>query len=354
MIKTFDPTRDIKDQPSEIAEVITYGGSIFSGAIVGSVSEANVKRFNHWSSGSRTGSFYQDLYSTHHTASTAVKLMSVTFGYSVSSSFHGAADETNKVEKERIYKLFAKQLLGSEKERFTIDGVTRDELIFVSFARSQRKDELRKGTMSFKTINSGSSGGAGSVTIPANNVLTFTDVGSTGDYDETTRGDVADIVSGSLVAGRVYYQAGILTLVPEIISNTSSLSTNPGNTWSGSNDYASMVLSGGAGGSLDNTIDAMRFRLREMSIMNTTILHSSLFFCRALNDEFNYSSNPTFIDADGRIMPTSGSTNLMTRTYLTKVGLLGANNELLAVGSLSQPIKKAPDIERTVIVRLDY
>ena len=348
MIKTFDPARDVKEQPTEITELVTYGGSIFSGATVGAATQANIKRYNQWASASVTGSLYQGMYSTNFTASNAVPLMSIAFGYSVSSSFYGALNETNGIEKNRMYKLFAKQLLGAQGDRFTIDGQERDELIFLSMYRTQRKDEIRKSNIGILAIGSGSYDD-----FPAEEEKVYTDDGAASNYDITIRGDAADIVTGSTVVGRVWYQAGIMALVPELFSNTSSVDTNDSNFWSGSFDYEAMALSGG-GGSLENTLDAMRFRFRNLSIINTTQLNASLYFCRALNDEFNYSSNPTFLDVDGRILPTSGSTSTMTKTYLTKVGLLGANNELLAVASLSQPLKKAPDIERTVIVRLDY
>lgn len=352
MIKTFELARDIKENPSEITELNTYAGSLFSGAIVGTINDANIKKFNHWTSASATGSYYQSIYNTHVTASTAIELATITFGYSISSSFYGAANETNKTEKNRIYKLYAKQLLGNENGRFSISGTIRDELVFLSFTRSQRKDELRKETLTMKSFNSGASGGP-TPAITATQEYTWSDTGAASSYTKGLRGDYADLISGSLVAGQVYYQAGTLVLIPENFSNTSSVTTDPGNTWSGSFDYGAMALSGG-GGTLDNTIDAMRYRIRNLSLINTTILHSTLYFCRALNDEFNYSSNPTFIDSSNRIITTSGSNNLTSRTYITKVGLVGENNELLAVASISEPLKKTPENERTIIVRLDY
>ncbi len=41
-------------------------------------------------------------------------------------------------------------------------------------------------------------------------------------------------------------------------------------------------------------------------------------------------------------------------SYITTVGLYGANNELLAVAKLSEPLKKTPADEFTLRVRLDY
>ena len=41
-------------------------------------------------------------------------------------------------------------------------------------------------------------------------------------------------------------------------------------------------------------------------------------------------------------------------SYITTVGLYSADNELLAVGKLSEPLKKTPENEFTIRVRLDY
>jgi hypothetical protein len=41
-------------------------------------------------------------------------------------------------------------------------------------------------------------------------------------------------------------------------------------------------------------------------------------------------------------------------TYVTTVGLYSADNELLAVAKLSEPLKKDPTTEFTLRVRLDY
>ena len=41
-------------------------------------------------------------------------------------------------------------------------------------------------------------------------------------------------------------------------------------------------------------------------------------------------------------------------SFITTVGLYGADNELLAVGKVSEPLKKAPSNEFTLRVRLDY
>lgn len=346
MYKVFDPARDIKDGINIINEVIVINGAI----ITGSVGDANIKKYNHWVSGSKSGSYYQSIYNTNFTSSTAVELLNISYGQSISSSYFTNALATNKVEKSKMYRLHAKMLLGDEDTRFSISGTNRDELIFLHFKRSQMKDEIKKGATSIISVYSGSISSNGiQVTF---NSATFSDAGAEGRYSTSDRGDFANFTSGSQVVGQIFYNAGVLVLIPEIFSNTSSVSTNPGNFWSGTFDYGAMAISGG-GGTYDNLLDSIRDRFISLTTINQTNLQSTFYFVRAQNDEFNYSSNPTFVDSSMRIIPTSGSNNLQTRTYPTRVLLLGENQEVLATACIGRPIKKTPDSEFSAKIRLD-
>jgi hypothetical protein len=42
------------------------------------------------------------------------------------------------------------------------------------------------------------------------------------------------------------------------------------------------------------------------------------------------------------------------RTYVTSVGLYDDQNEMVAVGKLSEPLEKSPENELTLRVRLDF
>lgn len=341
-MKLFDPTRDVVNQLSVVNETIIFGGSLFSS----SAGEPNIKKTTHWTSGSASGPFYHAIFNTNYSASTAIELVDVTYGISISSSYYEVANSTQDEEKNRIYRLFAKRLLGDEDSRFNF-GSNIDELIFLAIRRSQFKDEIKKGSVSLICVYSGSTGGPDTIAI---NSGSMNDDGAATVFSETSQGDVADLKSASVVVGRVYYQAGIVALVPWLVSNTSSTATDIGNHWSGTLDYEALVTSGTYGA----IQDGVRTRIMNVSFINQTNLHATFYFCRAQNDEFNYSANPTFTDAAGRIIPTSGANNLTTRTYITKVGILGENGEVLAVASLSEPLKKTPQIEYSIKVRLDY
>ena len=93
-------------------------------------------------------------------------------------------------------------------------------------------------------------------------------------------------------------------------------------------------------------------RIDNISFNNTIELNSSIYFCRVNHNEFNYSSNPTYLTGS-KIRVKNNSTDLPV-TYITTVGLYSADNELLAVAKLSEPIRKDPNTELTLRVRLDY
>jgi hypothetical protein len=105
-------------------------------------------------------------------------------------------------------------------------------------------------------------------------------------------------------------------------------------------------------GSISSSCDAIRHRVSNISFNNTTELNSTIYFCRANNSEFNYSSNPTYLSSSQIRVKEISTDNPVS--YVTTVGLYSEDNALLAVAKLSEPIKKTPAEEYTLRVRLDY
>jgi hypothetical protein len=114
--------------------------------------------------------------------------------------------------------------------------------------------------------------------------------------------------------------------------------------------------------SMDNIIDhigATRFQsgsLTALTFQNNTNINSTLIFCRATADEFNYSSNPTYSNTEDRIrvIDEGQEDNQRSFTFPTTVGLYDANDNLLAVAKMSRPIEKNDEKDLTVRVRLDF
>ncbi len=103
---------------------------------------------------------------------------------------------------------------------------------------------------------------------------------------------------------------------------------------------------------IQSMADGFRHAIDSIDFNNTIELNSTIYFCRINHNEFNYSSNPTFTSA-GRLVVKNNVTDLPV-TYITTVGLYSPDNELLAVAKLSEPIRKDPNTELTLRVRLDY
>ena len=112
------------------------------------------------------------------------------------------------------------------------------------------------------------------------------------------------------------------------------------------------ILEAFASQSISGACDGFRNRLKSISFNNTIELNSTIYFCRANHNEFNYSSNPSYTDSS-KIVVKNNSTDLPL-SYITTVGLYSADNELLATAKLSEPLKKDPNTELTLRVRLDY
>ena len=79
---------------------------------------------------------------------------------------------------------------------------------------------------------------------------------------------------------------------------------------------------------------------------------SDYIFVRVKNNEYNYSTNPTFISGSGDLIFSSLINN--PQTYVTTVGLYNNNNELLAVAKMSRPLIKDFTKEALLRVKLDW
>ena len=98
--------------------------------------------------------------------------------------------------------------------------------------------------------------------------------------------------------------------------------------------------------------DAFRQRIFSIEFQNSIELNSTVYFCHLNHNEFNYSSNPSYLDGS-RIRVKTNSMDAPV-SYVTGVGLYDSNNGLLATAKLSEPVKKTSDVGFTLRVRLDF
>ena len=88
------------------------------------------------------------------------------------------------------------------------------------------------------------------------------------------------------------------------------------------------------------------------SLKSSETVSSRYFFTRVKNSEFNYTTNPSIIDANGNLLYTTLINN--PQSYVTTIGMYNDNNELLAVAKLSKPLTKDFTKEALIRIKLDY
>ena len=246
-------------------------------------------------------------------------------------------------------------------------GEKVDGAIFINFSRVLMKDEIKKGSFQI-SLKTGSWANAYYKTpgtgVGHSGLLTLYDAhvtDTTGFKDNSPMGQYGLLTNESTTVvpeytnyGLIFYQAGLCVLF-----------NNPA-LWGGSGAAAAAFSSGTlfnpetaqtvgqalVSSSIENCANAARAAFANIQFNNTTELNSTIYFCRVNHNEFNYSSNPSFTSSSVLVVKNvAGDPSV---TYPTAIGLYSADNELMAVGKLSEPLKNRSDTEFTLRVRLDY
>ena len=81
-------------------------------------------------------------------------------------------------------------------------------------------------------------------------------------------------------------------------------------------------------------------------------ISSDYIFVRIKNQDYNYTTNPSFITGSGTLIYSNFINS--PQTFPTTVGLYNDNNELLAVAKMSKPLTKDFTKEALIRVKLDW
>ena len=349
---------DIVNTRTLLHEAIPLTGTIASGTY----SDLNIKTYTH--------GMFESTFDYPFLSSSANHIFDITHGYSNNSILSGTDSEglrPQHAKKINIYNQMAAQLVGHSETGAILDfdqdgniaagGTKSTEVFFVNFARLLSKDEIKKGSFTMTFLTGGTPSDASP--NPATNPIVLGDYNAATSYFvNSPAGEYGLLYSSSADAnaevhpqGFIYYQAGIAVVTGAIFSSGSTaagelalLGTGDG----ASGSYSDIATSA----SIDVMALCLRNRLADISFNNTVELNSTIYFCRANNNEFNYSANPTYLNSSKLRVKNTTSDNPVS--YITTVGLYSSDNELLAVAKLSEPLKKDPNTELTVRVRLDY
>lgn len=398
--KNLEPT-DIKTAKSFLSQLI----DVIQEDISGSTSRRKYQVFVTGGIGPGiTSSLFQTVYDQDFTLQTSNQVFDCTIGLFpnsdiVSSSLSGVDSVGKELfpsstmmmrEKMDNYRQFAQLLLGDADSQFVspYDSASQNDKIdaafFLAFKRLFSRDQIKRESFAmrfYQTASLARYDGAPDIQniykTSENGLSVYTDIGSSQQKFTAFGGQLGNIVDAadtSRSVGLMFYDRGIavfnlakITSGSQFMSGTIdamtptglSLLGGPGTETSGVSKFIPDFI---VSASIDNIVDhicATRFSSGSqtaITFQNTTNINSTLIFCKAGADEFNYSSNPTFIDGNNKIVVIEqGSEDTQqTFTFVTSIGLYDANNNLLAVAKLSRPVEKSPERDLTFRVRLDF
>ena len=363
---------EIKTTKVLLHETIPVTGSLISGTY-GTTSDVrgnNIKTYDH--------GMFQSVYDYPYLSSSANQIFDITLG------INNQTVASQSVDKANIYHEMAQVLYGYDVTAsinpFKVSGsydetaTIIENAAFINFSRLLAKDEIQKGTFRLTLGMSGSNNAALAFDYfnPFGHLFYIGDYGATTSFNDTNSpaGEFGVLRSGSSATdtsaanndalGIIYYQAGLVVLdlsatidlatapqggiSPDSLHFAKSNNTNPTYlTYTGSIES----------GTIDEFADGLRNRIYNIEFNNSTELNSTIYFCRAGADEFNYSSNPTYLSSS-QIRVKGNDASNPPLSYITTVGLYAGDGALVATAKLSEPIRKTPSNDLTIRVRLDY
>jgi hypothetical protein len=284
-------------------------------------------------------------------------------------------------EKIDIYKQYAANLLGNAEESFYAPyGDVEEEnkieaAIFLSFKRLFTRDRIKRETFAMRFYSEGYVNGSSEspldVTAEEDSII-LTDLGAASNIVSAFGGEVGTIVNAANTEeklGLIFYEHGTIVLdakkvidIEQVLSGTIKSVDDGADSSTGLIDFEGNFLDLFTSGSVDEIVDyvaSTRFgdsSQTAITFQNITNINSTLIFCRAAADEFNYSTNPSYTNEEGRINVIDAGQEDVQRSFsfVTTVGLHDDQGRLLAVAKLSRPIEKSDEKDLTIRVRLDF
>ena len=374
-------SNDVTSTRTLLHEAIPLTGTIVSGTYGYPSTPTNIKNYGH--------GMFQSVYDYPYLSSSANHIFDITVGYSNDSKMSSSANTINS-KKINIYNQMAQVLVGYDKtgsiRQFDADGdfvgTTSDkmkECLFINFSRLLIKDEIKKGSFQMDIeIGEAFQNTVGAAAAFSTRMRINDTSGSDGYFVNSPAGEYGVLFAQTIAdgagalntaklenetignalthpaCGLIYYQAGVVVLSGSVFNEEGDggLLLDSGASCRLSSDSAATGFRFVTGSSISGSADAIRNRIYNIQFNNTVELNSTIYFCRANHNEFNYSANPTYLSGS-QIRIKTDSTN-PPLSFITTIGLYSADNQLLAVGKLSEPLQKDPTTELTLRARLDY
>ena len=294
------------------------------------------------------GSHYINVY---YNAAISQSEFSVSYGHiagSGSLDYTTGTGGTGYSPSRVIYNQYRQLVFGDENSTFSFNGYTPDHIYVVNVSRARYKHNLKPASMMLKLRATSQTRTYTDDSITTSGSATMTNAGRQFNIVEGTTPGVMTGTSLNQSAGGnkgsyglFYPDAGFMIFNPDALDDehtgtelqpvvTSNLAAN--------DNHEKMVTAINRGNSF--------------ILDSEEKVSSQYYFTRARNSEFNYTTNPSFVDINGSVNVTSFIDN--PTTYITTIGLYNDNGDLVAVAKLSQPVTKDFTKEALIRVKLDY
>jgi hypothetical protein len=316
---------------------------ISSETVVRGLWSGDANTLTNFYTGSTVTEYYLDVYNNCELCSGSSVQFSIQYGNITGRGSKLINSAVTGASPSRIvYGEYRNLVYGTEDTFFSFDNgaTTGSDIFVINVARNRYKESLLPGSFNL-TLTSGSS-----------TIRLTDDSGTTNLTRYIGENRVFYIISGSngngwnAAASSSYYGMMFPDLDIVILNATSSTTVNL---------LPYFPALGTATGSVQDNhrklftsiVSGSSFQLKSQETVS-----SRYFFTRVKNSDFNYTTNPSIIDANGNLLYTTLINN--PQTYITTVGMYNDNNELLAVAKLSRPLTKDFTKEALIRIKLDY
>jgi hypothetical protein len=312
----------------------------------------------------QSGKYYYNVFDQNPlTSETEEVQFAIAYGHvDGSGSVNLATDDNALLPTKATYAQYKSMLLDPTDTKFQFDNASTvatdaNGIYIINVARARYREKMDAGNWSLSL-----SGSNGLFTFIDNSGKKFGDsYGLSGNVFKVVRGSLnlgtqaeatitATTDSGTGEGyGEFYPDRGI------IILNAKAVGTTVGNVWNEAyQTVGSLIPSDSTAADMENH-KRLYYAIKngkDFEARRTENISTQHFFVRATNRQFNYSNNPTYIDANGFFTEPTFETD--PQTFITTVGLLNDANELIAVAKTSQPIVKSFDKEVLIKVKLSF
>lgn len=146
--------------------------------------------------------------------------------------------------------------------------------------------------------------------------------------------------SSGEICGQIFYPHGIAVITSD---------SNPGLDGYGYSTYGAGLYGIGDATIIEAFVTSSNVTC---SFSSSLTIWETQYKCTARENEFNLSLNPSAISgSNGEIYPFM--TGSYFEPYVTTVGLYNENQQLLAVGKLSQPLPLSSTTDTTILINID-